>query len=88
MTQYNAHSQDVIVLSAVFGSFALVSVILRLVARSKTKAKYGADDWLAVASLISLLGFIAILVYGASDSPQGVRTDANIMLSFSAWCWL
>jgi hypothetical protein len=69
MVQYNAHSSGIIALIVIFGSLSILAVILRFVARSRTKAKYGADDWFAVASLISVLAYMGIMIWGVFDNP-------------------
>lgn len=46
--------------AAVLCPIATFAVLLRFLARSRTSAKYAADDWLAVATLISLLVWFAL----------------------------
>jgi nitrate reductase gamma subunit len=42
---------------------SLVALLLRFYARSKTKAKYAADDWLAVVALVTLYVWFAVYLF-------------------------
>lgn len=48
----------------VLGFAAALAVILRLVARAKSKAKYGADDGLAVGALVLFLAYVSLSIWG------------------------
>ena len=89
MVEYNANSPRAVILVAVFGSLAGICVILRFVARSRTKAHYGADDWYAVGSLFTLYGWMALLILGMRKSTilPSVEADA-FMLRGAEWFWL
>lgn len=63
MPDYNDRSGGVNTLTGVLGSFSLLSVILRFVARSRTKARYGPDDWWAITSLVTLLAWMGVVVW-------------------------
>ena len=67
MPQYNDRSGDVNTLAAVLGSFSLLSVVLRFIARSRTKARYGADDWWAITGLVTLLAWMGVVVWSMAD---------------------
>ena len=60
MTQYSARLRDTIAIVATLGPLALIAVVLRFVARSLTRARYGADDWLVVISLLSAYAYMAV----------------------------
>ena len=64
MTRYNAFSKTAIALSAVFLPLSLIAVVLRLFARSRTKANCGLDDGLAVLALLVYIGFTAMVLWG------------------------
>lgn len=88
MVEYNANGPRAVILVATFGSLAGISVILRFVARSRTKAHYGADDWYAVGSLFTLYCWMAILILGMHKSlPHGIDTDV-FMPRGAEWFWL
>jgi integral membrane sensor domain MASE1 len=66
MAQYNAHIKPYVVLVTVFGALAITAVVLRFVARSRTKAHYGADDWFALVALAGFLAFSGVIIWGLS----------------------
>lgn len=80
MAKYNAYSPHTIALTIIFGAASVLAVALRFVARSKTKARYAADDWLALAGVITLLSWMGVLIYGEIDNLQKSPFQANNML--------
>ena len=52
------------VIAVTFSVVCLLAVSLRFVARARTKAGYGADDWFAVASLALFIGYASLVSYG------------------------
>ncbi len=66
MPDYGDRSADVNTLAGVLGSFSLLAVVLRFVARSRTKARYGPDDWWAVTSLVTLLAWMGVVIWSMS----------------------
>lgn len=66
MAHYNAYNRTNIVLSAIFGPLALLSVVLRLAARARSKGNFGNDDWFAIIGLLCFLIFMGMLLWGTS----------------------
>lgn len=64
MTQYNAFAGTSVALSALFMPLALTAVVLRMVARSRTKAQFGLDDLLAFITLVVYFVFCAMILWG------------------------
>lgn len=50
---YDKDPRYVLAAGAVFPAVAIVIVALRFFVRSTQKARYGADDWSALAALVS-----------------------------------
>lgn len=50
--------EQVLQITIACGVLETVAILLRLLARYKTKAKYGIDDWLIVATLIPSCGML------------------------------
>lgn len=80
MTKYNTNSPRTIAMTVVFGAASVLAVVLRFVARSKNKAQFTADDWLALASAITFLIWIIPYVYCMLDTEQGVLFSTEDML--------
>ena len=58
----------------VTGVLALIAVILRCVARAKSKAGYGADDFFILLAISSLWAYNSLIIsgtYGPSDLFSG-----------------
>ena len=64
MARYNAFAGNTIALAAVFLLLALTAIILRIIARSRTKANVGLDDFLAVFTLVVYICFSAMCLWG------------------------
>lgn len=60
MEAINPGRDLVIRVTVACGVLATLAVCLRLLARRKTKASFGADDWVMVASLIPSYGMLAV----------------------------
>ncbi len=67
MPDYSDRSGDVNILAGVLGSLSLLSVILRCVVRSRTRALYGPDDWWAITSVVTLLAWMGVVIWSMSD---------------------
>lgn len=78
MAKYNTHSANTIALTVVFGAASVLAVILRFVARSRTKAHYAADDWFALAGMITLLIWMGVLIYGKFDNLRNLSLKLTI----------
>ena len=68
------------------GVLATVAVILRFVARWRSKASFAADDWWMVASLIPSYGMLAV----GSISPfvgSALPTHADGCSDHGWWGW-
>ena len=63
MPQYNDRSASVIVWASVLSFFSILAIILRLVARSRTKVQYAPDDWWSIVSLITLLIWEGVVIW-------------------------
>lgn len=59
MSRYNAHHARFIISASILCPLCVLAVYLRFLARMRTKAHYGADDWLAVLSLVLFFAFTA-----------------------------
>ena len=64
MARYNAFAGTTIALAAVFLPLALLAVVLRIVARRRTKANVGLDDLLAILTLVVYTCFSAMVLWG------------------------
>lgn len=60
---YDATPNRVIALTSISCSLSFLALLLRFYARSKTKAKYATDDWLAVVALILLYAWFGVYLY-------------------------
>ena len=68
MVVLNSNGVASFVSAAVFLPIAVIAVVLRLLSKTFTKAKYGADDWWCLTSLALFCGWIAGVVWGSSQS--------------------
>ena len=64
---YKAHADDTLqpneIATGVCGTvIAYVAVIARVLARRASGSKFGWDDWLIVASLVSLIGYSSVVL--------------------------
>lgn len=64
MARYNAFAGTTVALAAVFIPLALVFIVLRIIARSRTKANVGLDDLLAVFTLVIYICYSALCLSG------------------------
>ncbi len=60
---YETQRTKSIATTAILCPIAILAVLLRFLARSRTRANYAADDWLAVVTLMSLLVWFALYVW-------------------------
>lgn len=63
MARYNAFAGTTVALAAVFIPLALISIVLRIIARSRTKANLGLDDLLAVFTLVIYICYSAMVLW-------------------------
>lgn len=59
------------------GAIVTIAVLLRLLARWKTKAAFAVDDWLLVASLVPTYGML--VCGGFSQSPSRRRRTRTVL---------
>ena len=86
MVRYNDHDSTTIVLTAITCSMSLVTIALRLVARTKTKAGLGLDDLFAILATVFYFGFCSVFVLGEPSSFEQYLWDANMVaLSCREW---
>ncbi|KAL9136914.1 MAG: hypothetical protein Q9175_001872 [Cornicularia normoerica] len=71
MARYNAFDGTTIALTAVFLPLALLAVVLRIVARRRTKANVGLDDLLAIFALVIYFCFSAMVLWGTENGGDG-----------------
>lgn len=55
---------------SVLGSTALIAVILRVIARAKSKAKFGFDDGFILAALVFFMAYCSTSIWGTSMAYQ------------------
>ena len=73
---YNANQAPSIIQCVILGSVTTTAVILRFLARSRTKANYGPDDWFA---LIALLLYWVILGFNVNCGQNGSQYDLTTL---------
>ena len=66
----NPRGDQVVHTSIALGIVATIAVILRLLARQRTKSSFAADDLLVILSLIPQYGMLAIGHIGQYDFPN------------------
>ena len=86
-TQANPRGAQAINVSIAVGVLAPVAVLLRIVARSKSKAPLAIDDWLIVASLLPLFAMISasILSQFTTKSPRSIIKKLTALSGYSWW---
>ena len=84
-TQANPRGAQAINVSIAVGVIAPVAVLLRIVARSRSKAPLAIDDWLIVASLLPLFAMISasILSQFTGESPGCVVKQLTFPSGYS-----
>ena len=84
-TQANPRGAQAINVSIAVGVIASVAVLLRIVARSRSKAPLAIDDWLIVASLLPLFAMISasILSQFSTESPGCVVKQLTFPSGYS-----
>ena len=85
--QDNPRGAQAINVSIAVGVIAPVAVLLRLVARSRSKAPLAIDDWLIIASLLPLFAMISasILSQFATGSPRSFIKRLTFPSGYSRW---
>ena len=63
MAQYDASSPTFITLTVIMGSASILAVVLRALARKKSKASIGLDDVFAAIALSGYLAFLGIIMW-------------------------
>ena len=64
MARYDHSSLNVIKLAVVLGIASIISVLLRILARKRSKAHLGVDDVFAVVALCGFLAYVGLLIWG------------------------
>ena len=64
MAQYRDFSAIFVALTTIMGSGSLLAVLLRIVARKKSKIRLGLDDAFAMAALCGFLTFLGLTLWG------------------------
>ena len=72
MAQYKESSSTFIALTVVMGSASILAVLLRIVARRRSKSHLGLDDAFAVAALCGFLTFQGFILWGKL-SPEIIQ---------------
>ena len=68
MAHYKVNQSHIVTLIATLAPLTLIAVVLRFVARWLTRARYGAEDWLAIISLLSVYAYMVVLLWGMRGS--------------------
>ena len=55
---------------SVLGGTALIAVILRVIARAKSKAKFGFDDGFILGALVFFMSYVSLSIWGTSQAYQ------------------
>lgn len=86
-TQDNPRGAQAINVSIAVGAIAPVAVLLRIVARSRSKSPLAIDDWLIIASLLPLFAMISasILSQFATESPGFIIKQLTFPSGYSRW---
>ena len=64
MAQDSASSSRFIALAVILGLASILAVLLRIVARRRSKVHLGFDDVFAVIALCGFLAFLGIVIWG------------------------
>ena len=64
MSRYDHSSSKVIALAVILGIASIISVLLRILARTRSKAHLGVDDLFAVVALCGFLAYMGLIVWG------------------------
>ena len=86
-TQANPRGAQAINVSIAVGVLAPVAVLLRILARSRSKAPLAIDDWLIVASLLPLFAMVSasILSQFATETPGSNMKQLTFPSGYSRW---
>lgn len=86
MENINPERNRVAQVTVACGVLATVAVILRFVARLRSKASFAADDWLMVASLIPSYSMLAVGSISLFVIPP-LPTQADGRSDHEWWRW-
>ena len=64
MVRYDRSSSNIIALAVILGTASIVSVLLRILARARSRAHLGVDDVFAVVALCGFLAYTGIIIWG------------------------
>ena len=64
MAQYDHLSSNIIALAVILGTASTISVLLRILARTRSKVHLGVDDVFAVIALCGFLAYLGLIIWG------------------------
>lgn len=64
MVRYDHSSSNIIALGVILGTASIISVLLRILARTRSRAHLGVDDVFAVVALCGFLAYMGIIIWG------------------------
>ena len=64
MARYDHSSSNIIALAVILGTASIISVLLRILARTRSKAPLGVDDLFAVVALCGFLAYLGLIIWG------------------------
>ena len=68
MTRYDHSSSNITALAVILATASIISVLLRILARSRSKAHLGVDDVFAVIALCGSLAYLGLITWGQVPS--------------------
>ena len=68
MARYDHSSSNIIALAVILGTASMISVLLRILARTRSKAHLGVDDVFAVVALCGFLAYLGLTIWGQIPS--------------------
>ena len=79
MARYNAFAGPTVTLASVFIPLALIFIVLRIIARSRTKANVGLDDLLAVFTLVIYICYSAMCLWCTWSSSVEIERGVELI---------
>jgi len=70
MVTYNAHGRENTLVASICLPIAVLTVVLRFVARARINQKVTMEDLCAVMSLVFFAGFCGALIWGMYTAPR------------------
>ena len=64
MVRYDHSSSKINALAVILGTASIISALLRILARTRSKAHLGVDDVFAVIALCGFLAYLGVLIWG------------------------